>query len=79
VYFGTGPASIVCIKAAKLRALAITTATRADALPDVPTVGESVPGYEASNWVRRWRAQGEHHRVTLKGSIWKSTPLARFP
>jgi tripartite-type tricarboxylate transporter receptor subunit TctC len=34
----------------KLRAIAVTTATRAEALPDVPTVGEFVPGYEASGW-----------------------------
>src|SRR6266481_4144209 len=34
----------------KLRALAITTATRSDALPDIPTLGEFVPGYEASQW-----------------------------
>jgi hypothetical protein len=34
----------------KLRALAITTATRSEALPDIPTVGESVPGYEASSF-----------------------------
>ena len=34
----------------RLRALAVTTATRSDALPDVPTVGEFVPGYEASGW-----------------------------
>jgi tripartite-type tricarboxylate transporter receptor subunit TctC len=33
-----------------LRALAVTTATRSDALPDIPTVGEFVPGYEASTW-----------------------------
>jgi tripartite-type tricarboxylate transporter receptor subunit TctC len=38
------------IKAGRLRALALTTATRSDALPDVPTVGEFVPGYEASTW-----------------------------
>lgn len=37
------------IKAGKLRALAITTATRSEALPDIPTVGEFVPGYEASS------------------------------
>src|SRR5262249_53972942 len=34
----------------KLRALAVTTATRSEMLPDVPTVGEFVPGYEASTW-----------------------------
>ena len=38
------------MRAGKLRALAVTTATRSDALPDIPTVGEFVPGYEASGW-----------------------------
>ena len=38
------------IRAGKLRALAVTTAARSDELPDVPTVGEYVPGYEASAW-----------------------------
>jgi tripartite-type tricarboxylate transporter receptor subunit TctC len=38
------------IKAGKLRALAVTTANRSELLPDVPTVGEFVPGYEASQW-----------------------------
>ena len=43
-------ASIEYIRAGKLRALAVTTATRSEALPDIPTVGEFVPGYEASDW-----------------------------
>jgi tripartite-type tricarboxylate transporter receptor subunit TctC len=38
------------IRAGKLRALAVTTATRSEALPDIPTVGDFVPGYEASAW-----------------------------
>jgi tripartite-type tricarboxylate transporter receptor subunit TctC len=38
------------IKAGKLRALAVTTATRSDALPDLPTIADFVPGYEASTW-----------------------------
>jgi tripartite-type tricarboxylate transporter receptor subunit TctC len=42
--------SIEHIRAGRLRALAVTTATRSDALPDVPTVGEFLPGYEASGW-----------------------------
>ena len=46
----TLPASIPHIKSGALRALAVTTATRSDALPDVPTVGEFVSGYEASGW-----------------------------
>ena len=50
VYFGAIASSIEYIKAGKLRALAVTTATRSEALPDIPTVGEFVPGYEASGW-----------------------------
>ena len=50
VFFGPLPSSIGYIKAGKLRALAVTTATRSAALPDIPTAGESVPGYEASIW-----------------------------
>ena len=42
--------SIEHIRAGKLRALAVTTATRSEALPDIPTVGDFVPGYEASAW-----------------------------
>jgi tripartite-type tricarboxylate transporter receptor subunit TctC len=50
VYFGPITASIEHIKAGRLRALAVTTATRSDALPDIPTVGEFLPDYEASTW-----------------------------
>jgi tripartite-type tricarboxylate transporter receptor subunit TctC len=50
VMFGTMTGSIEYIRTGKLRALAVTTATRAEALPDVPTVAEFVPGYEASTW-----------------------------
>jgi tripartite-type tricarboxylate transporter receptor subunit TctC len=50
VMFATMPASIEYIKAGKLRSLAVTTATRLDALPNVPTVSDLLPGYEASAW-----------------------------
>jgi tripartite-type tricarboxylate transporter receptor subunit TctC len=50
VYFGIMTSSIEHIRAGKVRALAVTTATRSAALPDIPTVGESVAGYEASAW-----------------------------
>jgi tripartite-type tricarboxylate transporter receptor subunit TctC len=48
--FDAMPTTIEHAKAGKLRALAVTTATRSPALPDVPTVGDFVPGYEASSW-----------------------------
>jgi tripartite-type tricarboxylate transporter receptor subunit TctC len=50
VMFATMPSSIGYIRAGKVRLLAITSATRLDALPDVPTVAEFVPGFEASSW-----------------------------
>ena len=43
-------ASVEYIKTGKLRALAVTTAARSEALPDLPTVGDFVPGYEVSAW-----------------------------
>jgi tripartite-type tricarboxylate transporter receptor subunit TctC len=42
--------AIAFVRAGKLRALAVTTAARSQALPEVPTVGESVPGYELGGW-----------------------------
>jgi tripartite-type tricarboxylate transporter receptor subunit TctC len=50
VYFATTPGTTDYVKTGKLRALAVTTAARAQVLPEVPTVGEFVPGYEASQW-----------------------------
>jgi len=51
VYFAQMMASIEYIRAGKLRPLAVTIATRSDALPDIPTVSEFVPGYETSLWL----------------------------
>jgi tripartite-type tricarboxylate transporter receptor subunit TctC len=50
VYFGALTSSIEYIRVGRLRALAVTTAKRSAALPDLPTVGEFLPGYEASQW-----------------------------
>lgn len=50
VVFGSIASSIQYIKAGRLRALAVTTRTRSHALPDIPTLAEFVPGYEASIW-----------------------------
>jgi tripartite-type tricarboxylate transporter receptor subunit TctC len=50
VMFNSLPGSIEYIKAGTLRALAVASATRSETLPEVPTVGEFVPGYEAPTW-----------------------------
>ena len=50
VQFASTPETIEYIRAGKLRALAVTSATRSDTLPEIPSVGEFVPGYETSAW-----------------------------
>jgi len=50
VYFATTASSVEYIRAGRLRALAVTTATRSEALPDTPTMSEFIPGYEASGF-----------------------------
>jgi tripartite-type tricarboxylate transporter receptor subunit TctC len=57
VMFDALPSSIEQIKSGRLRALGVTSATRSEALPDVPAVGEFVPDYEASGWNGRFRKQ----------------------
>jgi tripartite-type tricarboxylate transporter receptor subunit TctC len=50
VVFSPVPTTIEQVRAGKLRALAVTSGTRSQALPDIPTIGEFIPGYEASVW-----------------------------
>jgi tripartite-type tricarboxylate transporter receptor subunit TctC len=50
VMFDSLPSSLEHIRAGRLRALAVTTAARSEALPDIPTIAEFLPGYEASIW-----------------------------
>jgi len=50
VYFATTTISIEHIRTGKLRALAVTTAKRSEELPDIPTVGDFLPGFEAGVW-----------------------------
>ena len=50
VMFPTMPGTTEYAKTGQLRALGVTTATRSDQMPEVPSVGDSVPGYEASQW-----------------------------
>jgi len=51
VMFDATPSSLPHIRAGKLRPLAVTTATRLELMPDIPTVGDFVPGYEATAWL----------------------------
>ena len=50
LYFGTTASSLEYVRTGKLRALGVTIERRLDALPEIPTVAEFVPGYKASNW-----------------------------
>jgi tripartite-type tricarboxylate transporter receptor subunit TctC len=51
VMFDTTPSSIEYIRAGNLRPLALTTASRSTSLPDIPTLAEFLPGYEATGWM----------------------------
>lgn len=53
-----GPATIPQVRAGRLRALGVTTAKRFASLPDVPAIGETVPGYEANHWYGIWGPKG---------------------
>jgi tripartite-type tricarboxylate transporter receptor subunit TctC len=71
VMFDNLPSSIEHIKGGKLRALAVTTQKRSPALPDVPTVADTVPGYEASAWFGMGAPKGtpaERHRKAQQGN-----------
>lgn len=50
IFFGSAPAAIDHIRAGRIRALAVTTATRFEGLPDLPVIADFVPGYESSQW-----------------------------
>ena len=79
VLFLTTAMSIEHIRTGKLRALAVTTATRSEALPDIPTVGEFVPGYEASTWfgVGAPEARRRIHRQAQQGNQRRRSPIPR--
>ena len=79
VMFATMPPSIEYIRAGKLRALAVTTATRSEALPDMPTIGDFVPGYEASSWLLASARPRTRPPKSSRGSTRKSTPPSPIP
>jgi tripartite-type tricarboxylate transporter receptor subunit TctC len=71
VVFEPLPASIEHIRSGRLRPLAVTTARRSEALPNVPTVGEFLPGYEASGWTGLCAPRGTPYDLVerLNGSV----------
>ena len=80
--FDNLPSSLPQIKAGKLRALAVTSAQRASALPDVPTVAEAgLPGFEASSWFGLLAPAGTPKDIVTKLNAevakWLATPEAR--
>ena len=80
--FDNLPPSLPQIKAGKLRALAVTTATRAPALPDVPTIAEAgLPGYESSSWFGLLAPAGTPRDIVVKLNAeiagWLATPEAK--
>jgi len=58
VFFGSGPSTGGHIRAGRLRGLAVTTAKRSPALPDLPAIGEVLPGYSADFWFGMWAPAG---------------------
>jgi tripartite-type tricarboxylate transporter receptor subunit TctC len=76
VLFDNMPSSIEYLKAGKLRPLAVTTATRSDALPGVPTVAETVPGYEASAWFGLGAPKGTPAEIVDKLNVAVNAGLA---
>jgi tripartite-type tricarboxylate transporter receptor subunit TctC len=73
VLFATAPGTTDYIKTGKLRALAVTTASRAEVLPDLPTVADFVPGYEASQWYgMAWLRRPARRKRSSKNSTARS-------
>jgi tripartite-type tricarboxylate transporter receptor subunit TctC len=72
--FDPMPSSIEHIKAGKLRALAVTTATRSEVLPDLPTLRDFVPDYEASTWFGIVAPTNAPTEIIKKHSKWPASP-----
>jgi tripartite-type tricarboxylate transporter receptor subunit TctC len=76
VMFDTLSSSIPHIRDGKLRALAVTTATRSEALPDLPTVADTVPGYEVTAWFGVGAPKGTPPEIVMKLNREVNTALA---
>jgi tripartite-type tricarboxylate transporter receptor subunit TctC len=65
IFFGSGPSSAAHIRAGRLRGLAVTTAQRSSALPDLPAIGEMFPGYAADFWFGMWAPAGTPKEIIM--------------
>jgi len=79
--FDNLPSSLAFIKAGKLRAIAVTSSTRSAALPDIPTVADTVPGFEASSWFGILAPAGTPRDIVMKingeTAKWLASPDAK--
>jgi tripartite-type tricarboxylate transporter receptor subunit TctC len=76
VMFDVMPGSLAQIRAGAVRPLAVTTFTRAEALPDLPTIAETVPGYDASTWFGVGAPRGTPPEIIAKLNAVISAGLA---
>ncbi len=58
--------SIPHVKSGRLRAIGLTTPRRSSAIPDVPTIGETVPGYEVTHWYGMWGPKGIPTEIVMR-------------
>ncbi len=66
MFFGSGPSTGVHIRAGRLRGLAVTTAQRSPALPDLPAIGEMFSGYAADFWFGMWAPAGTPKEIIVR-------------
>jgi tripartite-type tricarboxylate transporter receptor subunit TctC len=66
IFFGSGPSTGSHIRAGRLRGIAVTTGQRSPAMPDLPAIGELVPGYEADFWFGMWAPAGTPKEIVLR-------------
>jgi tripartite-type tricarboxylate transporter receptor subunit TctC len=66
VFFGSGPSTSGHIRAGRLRGLAVTTAKRSPSLPDLPAIGELLPGYSSDFWFGIWAPAGTPRPLILR-------------
>jgi tripartite-type tricarboxylate transporter receptor subunit TctC len=77
VYFSPVPASIEYIRAGTLRALAVTATSRVDALPDIPTMADFIPGFDVSGWWARQKKRQPRSSTSSTRRSMRASPIPR--